>query len=238
MLKTNALKTIYQDLSVVAFYQDGDTYCVDQPSLAKIDRKIDQFYLSALTYTPTNLSKAQIITALAQFIKHYLMFKDALGQLVIPKAEFSAYLQQATIGDAIRAYFAIKQQLRYAIIAILQLDSYLDVTGCDLQQNYRDHQDSATREVLNRHNPFADINIKNQEFIYPDTDHHFQTLRFNIGYTMSKEEAAGKVAVTLEPDFKISKTSDRHVSQSLISMDDTITTPMPEEQHGRELLYI
>ena len=46
---------------------------------------------------------------------------------------------------------------------------------------------------------------------------------------MSKLEDDGKAAIVLQPDFKISKSNDRNKVTSTITMDDTITTPMPDK---------
>ena len=55
---------------------------------------------------------------------------------------------------------------------------------------------------------------------------------------MTKIESEDSAIIGIQPDFKISKSSDRNAVQNRITMDNSITTPMPENQGNLELLYI
>ena len=55
---------------------------------------------------------------------------------------------------------------------------------------------------------------------------------------MSKIEEENSAALVVQPDFKISKSQDRNQVINTITMDDTISSPMPDTQGDKELLYI
>ena len=237
-MRTRELLSIYRDISVMPFYAEHDQYHVDMSSLTQVDRRIDNFYRQSLRDRPMHNEMENIVGALAIFINEYLKFKNDLRSLSIAKDDFFAYMRQSKAQGGVLTYFDIKERLRYAIIPVLHIDDFnIAVTRPVFTlENESVHQ--SHNVILNHKNPFADINIQNQEFIYPDSKGKFQTLRFNVGYTMGKLDMNEKHAVVLQPDFKISKTSERNNNTSTITMDDTITTPMPEQQDGRELLYI
>ena len=99
---------------------------------------------------------------------------------------------------------------------------------------------AGSRKVLNKHNPFADITIQNQQFLFADDD-GFKTLSFTTGYTMTKIAGEDNDAIiALQPGFKISKSTDRQSlnQKSDIAMDDTLTTPVKESSNDIELIYL
>lgn len=234
-MNTKSIAAIYRDISVMPFYLENDQYHIDMNGLEPIDKKIDDFYKQTLS--PIHISKSKLINAMAIFINDYLKFKTDIANLCIDREDFLAYIRQSTRRGGVVTYFEIKEHLRYAMIPLMCIDDISTDVPSDFQLINEDEKRSKN-VILNHNNPFADITIQNQEFIYPDKKGKFQTLNFNVGYTMSKLEDAGKAAVVLQPDFKISKSNDRNKIASAITMDDTITTPMPDKQGDRQLMYI
>ena len=236
-MNTRRIISIYRDISVMPFYLENDKYYIDMNGLEPIDRKIDDFYSQTLSQEPIHISKSKLINAMAIFINDYLKFKRDLADLCIDREDFLAYMRQSVRRGGVVTYFEIKERLRYAMIPVICIDD-MPVDVPEEFQLINENEKSSKNVILNHNNPFADITIQNQEFIYPDKNGKFQTLNFNVGYTMSKLEDDGKAAIVLQPDFKISKSNDRNKVTSAITMDDTITTPMPDKLGDRQLMYI
>lgn len=236
-MNTRRIASVYRDISVMPFYLENDQYYIDMNGLKPIDRQIDDFYSQTLSQSPVHISKSKLIDAMAIFLNDYLKFKADLADLRIDRDDFLAYMRQSVRRGGVVTYFEIKEHLRYAMIPVMCIDDMPVTVPYEFQLINEDEKHSKN-VILNHNNPFADITIQNQEFIYPDKNGKFQTLNFNVGYTMSKIEDEDKAAIVLQPDFKISKSSDRNKITSAITMDDTITTPMPDKQGDRQLMYI
>lgn len=229
----------------MAFYLAKDNmYAIDMTSIEPTDTRMLKYIEDFKEEYDINHNEEinntnRYVTAKNDFVRDYNQFKADLSELRIPTDEFDLYLKKAVIGKNIQKYFTIKETLKYAIIPILHAGDRIDR---DSYHDYTENTTSTTTKsditILNHRNPFADITIENQEFLYPDTDGKYQTLQFNVGYTMSKIEDENSAAIVMQPDFKITKKLDRNTVENTITMDDTITTPMPDSQGDMELLYI
>lgn len=163
----------------------------------------------------------------------------------IPKAEITNYLKSKDKSDNIERYKDIREDVKIELLEI--------VDTCDEQyhQNWRgtpkpnpfnnSQKSSAnTRLVLHRDNPFADVSIETQQFLYPDDTGQFQTLSFKTGHTLSKQERDDKEFLVLQPGFKVSRSTSRMLltADNTISIDDSISTQLPESYDDDELIYI
>lgn len=225
----------------MAFYAKDNEYCVDKAIFELTDDKIANY----CTYVRDNInsyraSNTNVNTVVNRLSAQYDEFKADIDDLRIPAEEFNEYLRKSTEGPNIRKYRAVKTKLKYAMIPFAHLDDRPVSEDNYNNLDARNTQNTTGQKniILNRNNPFSDITIQNQEFIYPDTSGKFQTLQFNVGYTMAKIDNETTASVILQPDFKITKSNERDQIANTITMDNSITTQMPDTQGDLELLYI
>lgn len=69
----------------------------------------------------------------------------------------------------------------------------------------RSQSTDASKHVLNRSNPFADVTIKSQQFFYKASDGSTETLFFNTNNIVEKTDKNGKDMLTMRPGFSVTK---------------------------------
>lgn len=223
------------------FLQEGKVYIIDMSSLQSIDDEI-QTYCEDMHQLATE--EAYRYPALNEAINNFLVaydqFKTALKQITVPIDEVREYQKRNVQGENIKQYHHAKRILKYAMIPLLyQYKRQYHESPTLLNDTISSGmQYTNQKTVLNHNNPFSDITIQNQSFIYPGDDKKYKTLQFHTGYTMSKIENETSNVIVLQPDFKITKTSDRESKINPITMDDSITTKLPDKQGEKELIYI
>lgn len=100
----------------------------------------------------------------------------------------------------------------------------------DLKQQWVDNrqatQKTSNMQVLNHHNPFADISIEEQQFIYGSVLGQFETLGLTTSHTMTKiAKDTEKSYMALQPGFKIKKSRNLTKKEKQdVLFDDTLTT--------------
>ena len=225
----------------MAFYAKDGEYLVDKAIFEITDDKISKYCQSIRDNINSYRATTNDINIVVNRLEaRYDEFKADIDVLRIPAEEFNEYLRKSTEGPNIRKYRALKTKLKYAMIPFAHFDDRT-IDNDDYQTLDSANNTSTSGQkniILNRHNPFSDITIQNQEFIYPDTSGKFQTLQFNVGYTMAKIDNETTASVVLQPDFKITKSNERDQVVNTITMDNSITTQMPDTQGDLELLYI
>lgn len=232
---------INRDFALMAFYEKDGEYLVDTSIFEITDDKIFNYCQSIRENINSFQATTDDVNIIVKRLEaQYDEFKADMDALRIPAEEFNEYLRKGTEGPNIRKYKVLKKKLKYAMIPFAHLnDRPIEYVNCHTLDSTDNTNKSGQKNIiLNRHNPFSDITIRNQEFIYPDTSGKFQTLQFNVGYTMSKIDTETTTSVVLQPDFKITKSNDRDKVVNTITMDDSITTQMPDTQGDLELLYI
>ena len=231
---------INRDFTLMAFYKRDDEYLVDKSIFKITDDKISKYCQGIRENINTYRTSANDINIIIDRLEaQYTEFKANIDVLRVPAEEFNEYLRKSTEGSNIRKYRALKMKLKYAMIPFAHLDDRrIDDDDYQTLDPTTQSKSGQKNIILNRHNPFSDITIQNQEFIYPDTSGKFQTLQFNVGYTMAKIDNETTASVVLQPDFKITKSNERDQVANTITMDNSITTQMPETQGELELLYI
>lgn len=95
---------------------------------------------------------------------------------------------------------------------------------------------TSVRTVLNHQNPFADVVIENQSFLYPSKD-GYQTLQFATNNHFGQHESDQGDIYALTPGFKVSK-QDSRVNVTTILANDSVSTPLPQEKAGKQIYYI
>ena len=232
------IKGTYKKLSLMAFVQDGDAYIVDENNILKIEDEIKDYCQAVKHYVTGVVGYPYAHEAADNLLEAYEQFKTSLRALRLPVNEVRLYQHKNTKGEGIEEYERIKNRLKYAMVPMLHQRLSDGRKPYPLIRENGPAQTRNQKTILNHNNPFADITIENQSFIYPGDDGTYQTLQFHTGYTMSKVEDETSCAVVLRPDFKISKTEDRDIVHNTITMDNTITTKLPDKQGEQELIYI
>ena len=234
----NMIKGTYKKLSLMAFVQDGDAYIVDENSILKIEDELKDYCQAVKNYVTGVVGYPYAREAADNLLEAYEQFKTSLRALRLPVNEVRLYQHKNTKGEGIEEYERIKSRLKYAMVPMLYQRLNDSRKPYPLIRENGPAQTGNQKTILNHNNPFADITIENQSFIYPGDDGTYQTLQFHTGYTMSKVEDETSCAVVLQPDFKISKTEERDSVRNTITMDNTITTKLPDKQGEQELIYI
>lgn len=99
-----------------------------------------------------------------------------------------------------------------------------------LWESSRSAQQVSSEVVLNHNNPFADISIKEQSFIYGSVLGQFESLGLTTSHTLTKvAKDTEKSYLALQPGFKIkrSKHIEKQEKQDVI-FDDTLTTEVAQ----------
>lgn len=235
------IKKTHKKLSLMAFVQDGDAYIVDENNILKIEDEIKEYCQAVKEYVGEGrytINMTYALEATDNLLEATEQFKTSLRELRLPVKEVRLYQRKNTKGEGIEQYEQIKRQLKYAMIPMLHQRRTVASEPYQLISESGPVKTRNQKTILNHNNPFADITIENQAFIYPGDDGTYQTLQFHTGYTMSKVEDETSCAVVLQPDFKISKTEERDIVRNNITMDNTITTKLPDKQGEQELIYI
>ena len=184
--------------------------------------------------------KAEYAIARYNEFKHEIdKFVNDMLELQIPEDDMETYLRSNDERASIRHYKDIKNKLRYALVEQNESNNpnYGDLA--EFKSNASQRQSNTKRKVLNKNNPFADITITNQQFLYRDGE-EYKTLAFTTGHTLTKLSVNDTEILALQPGFKITKTNERLrvFDEAEITMDDTITTPLPDTSGDLELIYI
>lgn len=172
--------------------------------------------------------------------------KTELLSIRIPKAEITNYLKSKEKSDNIEHYKDIREDVKIELLEIVDTceehEEQYNHNWRDASNpfNYSQKSSANTRLVLHRDNPFADVSIETQQFLYPDDTGQFQTLSFKTGHTLSKQERDDKEFLVLQPGFKVSRSTSRMLltADNTISIDDSISTQLPESYDDDELIYI
>lgn len=93
--------------------------------------------------------------------------------------------------------------------------------------------------VLNHNNPFADISIQNQQFIYASDVDQFGTLSLNTSHTVTRiQHDEDKSYLVMQPGFKIKTTNAiQMVSPQEVVFDDELTSELAQ-QDDKIYVYI
>lgn len=250
-MESYRIERYVKPLALNAFYLDEDkgVYKVSQENFEQLQEPLIKF-LDEVKQTREDAIIYENLLSIERIEEIINNFKDALDQyqkdlfaLEIPERDFMQKLQNSQETEPIKKYEDIKNDFLDACAEVYFIESVPQFSNTirdeqDYKESRRDTQANHERVVLNHNNPFADVNIKNQSFLYPDENGVFKTLSFRLGHTMTVVEKDNKEIVALQPNFKISKNNNREKVDTSISFDDTLTTPMPETKGDSALLYL
>lgn len=238
---------VVEELLTLPFYQDGNTYRSATHLLQ------DEF---SPTQTQTFLEQCEENEDTETWYTIITQAIERLENFQTPKEEFDRwFLHQEVIGAMI-TYQKIIDELRSSItlMSFMTLrDDHITVEDDQLEIRYnryslepydikeREPQDSSDDRkadvVLNRNNPFADVSIRDQQFLYAADHGRFNSLELNTSHTITRTQKNDEQSmIVIQPGFKIRNSPKLDAGyNSDISFDDTLTT---EIAHNDDLSYV
>lgn len=144
--------------------------------------------------------------------------------------QFIAQLDENQTGDMIEVEAEIEETNRQIRI---QGES-MRLSNLQTTWENSSQQPVSSEIVLNHNNPFADISIKEQSFIYGSVLGQFETLGLTTSHTLTKiAKDTERSYLALQPGFKIkrSKHIEKQKKQDVI-FDDTLTTEIAQDDEN------
>lgn len=97
-------------------------------------------------------------------------------------------------------------------------------------------EQTSTRTVLNKRNPFADVEIKDQSFLYPSKK-GYEVLSFTTNkHFIHKETDEGSLYAVV-PGFKVSRQKSRERVNTIVATD-SVSTVLPTKKENHRIIYI
>lgn len=228
-MRSQEVQTATDNLSTVAFYRSNSYYVIDENSLNHaLIRAKDLFDHVDGIYQDTPEFK--------QAKDDFQTFKQKMLATKIPAKEFESYLNTRVKSKTIINFLKLRDSLTLIFLPFISFDLPDTVTDHD----QLDHQKDETPDdyVLNHHNPFADVKIDNQAFLYPDLEGNFHTLAFNNGMTLTCVQNANGNSLALRPNFKVTKSKKIIDLSQPINVDDSVSSLLPEKRDQHVLYYL
>lgn len=97
-------------------------------------------------------------------------------------------------------------------------------------------KESKKIEILNRNNPFADVEINEQSYLYP-TPNGFEVLSFTSQKQFVRKEYDEGNYYALIPGFKVFKQKERQVANNIIATD-SMSTKIKETEGEKQIIYV
>lgn len=251
-------ETMYNDLVTVPFYKTNDGYQYASFVLGSEDNKatVTQFLEDPKKYGPQEPDGEEAAIA--------ALFRDVIGELSRIKVSDEALTAWVTFQkkqDGVLKYHQILERLREEIALITftfsvkaqdAKDPVLeegqkhavmkcrywgqDVFCADRSSIWEESckEKVSSDIVLNHNNPFADISIKEQQFIYGSIMGQFETLHLSTSLSLTKvPKDTERSYMVLQPGFKIkkAKTIGENKTQSVM-FDDTLTTEIAQKDNN------
>lgn len=92
------------------------------------------------------------------------------------------------------------------------------------------------RTILNKRNPFADVAIKDQSFLYPSKK-GYEVLSFTTNkHFIHKETDEGSLYAVI-PGFKVSRQKSRERVNTIVATD-SVSTVLPTKKENHKIIYI
>lgn len=98
---------------------------------------------------------------------------------------------------------------------------------------------SGSDVILNKANPFSDVVIDNQSYIYPDESGRYERLSFAEGYKLTKLKVEDQDLLAVIPNFDVGKQKITDPIQTgTVKADNTVSTKLPDVKEGKNLFYL
>lgn len=256
MINDTVLAMIAVSIQAIAFYEQDQEYHVDIDSLNKAftlidellieldnyvhDRKTDHKYI----YDRTGLSIAK--EDAKDIIKHTKQIKTELKEYKISKYEFDQYLNTNKKSDAITKYFDLLTDLKLTWMRLIDVSAqqyfginYENIEN-DKEDQYSDQTIKNKHVILNHHNPFSDVIIDTQTYLYPNENGEYTRLSFTTNYKATVVSSGDQQNATLIPNFEINKQAldTTNIDKTAIVFDDTLASDLPKKNSNHALYYL
>lgn len=185
-------------------------------------------YHNGDTYQPDETIISSMFEQLgANGFQNWEPLKESLLNLRFTREEIEAKVND---DEPIESYEAWKKE--FAQYTLNQMfNSAPDDTIGRIEQDKRE-----PRVVLNKRNPFADVEIKDQSFLYPSKN-GYDVLAFTTNRHLVRKEYEDKDVHVVVPGFKVSRQKRREHVNTIVA-SDSVSTPLPEVQDEVQLVYI
>lgn len=256
MINETVLAMITVSIQTIAFYEQDQEYHVDIDSLNKAfnlinelltelddyihDRKTDHQYIYDRTGIIITKDDANDI------IKQTKQIENTLKEYKISKYEFDQYLNTNKKSDAIIKYFDLLTDLKLTWMRLADIPSqrYSGINHENIEHNKVDQdleQETKNKHIiLNHRNPFSDVIIDTQTYLYPNETGEYTRLSFTTNYKATVVSSGDQQNATLIPNFEINKQAldTTNIDKTTIVFDDTLATDLPKKNSNHALYYL
>lgn len=197
-----------------------------------------EIYNTYDTYTQKDYDNQKNNYEIYKIFKNYF---DQISQLSIEENVANKWLIERIPLDNIVNINQLKKTLCYKMSELLmELPTYdeSELNFINTTTKMKRHRSKQARYVLNKNNPFSDIAIENNQFLYATDKGQFNTLSFVTNQTLTKVTQSESSYLALIPSFKVQKTVTPFDVTDDITIDDTVSTPIAENNSNKIMLYI
>ena len=197
-----------------------------------------EIYNTYDTYTQKDYDNQKNNYEIYKIFKNYF---DQISQLSIEENVANKWLIERIPLDNIANINQLKKTLCYKMSELLmELPTYdeSELNFINTTTKMKRHRSEQARYVLNKNNPFSDIAIENNQFLYATDKGQFNTLSFVTNQTLTKVTQSESSYLALIPSFKVQKTVTPFDVTDDITIDDTVSTPIAENNSNKIMLYI
>lgn len=159
--------------------------------------------------------------------QQYEPLRDQLAEL-----SFTAGDMEATLSDGIIPEVFTRWRKDFENYCLNQWFSSSIATDVDTFQS----QNKGDRVVLNKRNPFADVAIQDQAFLYPGRK-EYEVLSFTTNRHFIKKETGDGDYYAIVPGFKVAKQHSRNHVNTIVA-SDSVSTLLPEQKDDKRIVYI
>lgn len=197
-----------------------------------------EIYNTYDTYTQKDYDNQKNNYEIYKIFKNYF---DQISQLSIEENVANKWLIERIPLDNIVNINQLKKTMCYKMSELLmELPTYdeSELNFINTTTKMQRHRSKQARYVLNKNNPFSDIAIENNQFLYATDKGQFNTLSFVTNQTLTKVTQSESSYLALIPSFKVQKTVTPFDVTDDITIDDTVSTPIAENNSNKIMLYI
>lgn len=188
-------------------------------------------------FTPDQQKLEPIFEEIAEDHENYEEVRDQLYELKFTEEELEGHM---SLGQPLKAY----SDWRELFDEYLLNELYESNTKVEHEDEYEYRNGSPKpqetspngRVILNKRNPFADVSIQTQSFLYPGTK-GFETLAFATNRHLIRKETEDGVFYAVVPGFKVTKTTEREQPNTIIA-SDSVSTKLPEQEGEKRVVYL
>lgn len=230
------------EITTLPYYQIGTTYKVathlleDDYTPTAMQQLInssspDSGWLKVLNNT---IEKLQELTISKVDLDRWMIYQSLSGGIITHRQIMDNFMADLTLlaFSQISGSDGISRRPKNSLLTIGSNDYFIEKGDIIDEGNQK-----PTDIVLNRNNPFADVSIRDQQFIYAADYNRFNSLELNTSHTLARtQKTEDESFIALYPGFKIKNSqkidgsthSSTKSDLSEVSFDDTLTTQLAQ----------